>query len=57
MQGYTARGVGTSAVDARFNCPPEVVLHTLLCSGPRQVGATRTMLDQAAGRWCATDST
>lgn len=28
--GYTARGVGTSAVDARFNCPPEVVLHTLL---------------------------
>jgi hypothetical protein len=33
MQGYTARGVGTSAVDARFNCPPEVVLHTLLC-GP-----------------------
>ncbi|HET6306958.1 MAG TPA: metallophosphoesterase [Rhodopila sp.] len=31
MHGYTARGVGTSAVDARFNCPPEVVLHTLLC--------------------------
>jgi predicted MPP superfamily phosphohydrolase len=30
MHGYTARGVGTSAVEARFNCPPEVVLHTLL---------------------------
>jgi uncharacterized protein len=30
MHGYTARGVGTSAVDARFNCPPEIVLHTLL---------------------------
>jgi hypothetical protein len=34
MHGYTARGVGTSAVDARFNCPPEVVLHTLLCQSP-----------------------
>jgi hypothetical protein len=30
MHGYTARGVGTTTVDARFNCPPEVVLHTLL---------------------------
>lgn len=30
MHGYTSRGVGTSAVDARFNCPPEVVLHTLV---------------------------
>ena len=30
MHGYTARGVGTSTVDARFNCPPEIVLHTLL---------------------------
>jgi uncharacterized protein len=30
MHGYTARGVGTTTVDARFNCPPEIVLHTLL---------------------------
>ena len=29
MHGYTSRGVGTSLVDARFNCPPEVTLHTL----------------------------
>ena len=29
MEGYTSRGVGTSAVEARFSCAPEVVLHTL----------------------------
>ena len=29
MVGYTSRGVGTSAIDARFNCSPEVTLHTL----------------------------
>jgi hypothetical protein len=29
MIGYTSRGVGTSAVAARFNCLPEVALHTL----------------------------
>lgn len=29
MAGYTSRGVGTSVVEARFNCAPEVVLHTL----------------------------
>jgi uncharacterized protein len=29
MAGYTSRGIGTSAVEARFNCAPEVVLHTL----------------------------
>jgi predicted MPP superfamily phosphohydrolase len=33
MHGYTSRGVGTSSVDARFNCPPEVVLHTLVPDG------------------------
>jgi hypothetical protein len=33
MHGYTSRGVGTSSVDARFNCPPEVVLHTLVLDG------------------------
>lgn len=29
MTGYTSRGIGTSVVEARFNCAPEVVLHTL----------------------------
>ncbi|WP_158931179.1 metallophosphoesterase [Acidisphaera sp. S103] len=29
MAGYTSRGIGTSVVEARFNCAPEVVLHTL----------------------------
>ena len=32
MQGYTSAGVGTSVVNARFNCAPEVTLHEL-CSG------------------------
>lgn len=30
MVGYTSRGVGTSAVEARFNCAPEVALHKLV---------------------------
>ena len=29
MQGYTSSGCGSCVVDARFNCPPEVTLHTL----------------------------
>jgi predicted MPP superfamily phosphohydrolase len=29
MFGYTSRGVGTCVLDVRFNCPPEVTLHTL----------------------------
>jgi predicted MPP superfamily phosphohydrolase len=29
MIGYTSRGVGTSVIAARFNCLPEVTLHTL----------------------------
>jgi predicted MPP superfamily phosphohydrolase len=29
MAGYTSRGIGTSAIDARFNCAPEATLHTL----------------------------
>lgn len=29
MVGYTASGSGTSIVDARLNCPPEVTLHVL----------------------------
>ncbi|MEA2771892.1 MAG: hypothetical protein QOD93_4854, partial [Acetobacteraceae bacterium] len=30
MHGYAARGIGTSVVDARFNCSPEATLHTLV---------------------------
>ena len=30
MHGYTSRGIGTSIVDARFNCPPEATLHRLV---------------------------
>lgn len=29
MRGYTSVGAGTSGVDVRFFCPPEVVLHQL----------------------------
>ncbi|MGB0408557.1 MAG: metallophosphoesterase [Opitutales bacterium] len=29
MQGYTSRGTGSSGVAARFNCRPEVTVHTL----------------------------
>ena len=29
MTGFTTTGVGTSAINARFNCPPEIVLFTL----------------------------
>jgi len=29
MQGYTSRGSGASVVDVRYNCPPEVTVHTL----------------------------
>lgn len=29
MLAYTSAGVGTSLVTVRFNCPPEVTLHTL----------------------------
>ncbi len=30
MQGYTSRGVGSSMVRVRFNCPPEIVVHELV---------------------------
>lgn len=30
MHGYTSRGVGTSVVHLRFNCPPEIVIHELV---------------------------
>ena len=29
MQGYTSPGAGTSVVNVRLNCPPEVTIHTL----------------------------
>jgi predicted MPP superfamily phosphohydrolase len=29
MVGYTSRGSGVSIVDVRFNCAPEVTIHTL----------------------------
>jgi predicted MPP superfamily phosphohydrolase len=29
MHGYTSKGVGTSIVPVRFNCPPEITLHEL----------------------------
>lgn len=34
MQGYTSPGSGTSVVNVRLNCPPEVTIHTLT-RGPR----------------------
>ena len=30
LQGYTSPGSGACIVDVRFNCPPEVTLHTLV---------------------------
>jgi hypothetical protein len=32
MQGYTSVGSGSSVVDVRFNCPPEITLHRLRAS-------------------------
>jgi len=32
MQGYTASGSGVSVVEVRYNCPPEITLHTLNCA-------------------------
>ncbi|WP_034603089.1 metallophosphoesterase [Maridesulfovibrio frigidus] len=34
MIGYTSRGAGCSGVTARFNCPPEVTIHTLRKANP-----------------------
>ena len=31
LQGYTSVGAGSSVVDVRFNCRPEVTVHTLRC--------------------------
>lgn len=35
MQGYTSAGAGTSVVNVRLNCPPEVTIHTLTRHAPR----------------------
>jgi len=29
MRGYTSNGSGSSVVGVRYNCPPEITLHTL----------------------------
>lgn len=29
MHGYTSTGAGSSIVEVRYNCPPEIVVHTL----------------------------
>lgn len=31
LQGYTSAGTGACAAPYRFNCPPEITLHTLRC--------------------------
>jgi hypothetical protein len=33
MIGYTSVGAGTSIVNVRLNCPPEVTLHRLHAGG------------------------
>jgi hypothetical protein len=37
MQGYTSRGAGASGAPLRFNCPGEITLLTLRCSGEESV--------------------
>ncbi len=32
MLGYTSRGTGGCGVPARWNCPPEITVHTLRCA-------------------------
>lgn len=32
LRGYTSAGSGTSVVEARFNCPPEITVHQLHCA-------------------------
>ncbi|GMQ88128.1 MAG: hypothetical protein BMS9Abin08_1353 [Gammaproteobacteria bacterium] len=42
MRGYTSVGVGSSVVEVRFNCPPEITLHHLHPEVERQkTGAHR----------------
>ncbi len=35
MQGYTSTGAGCSVIPVRFNCPPEITLHTLKAGDPQ----------------------
>lgn len=36
MPGYTSNGTGSSGLPLRFNCPPEIVVHTLVgTDGPK----------------------
>ncbi|MGH8582353.1 MAG: metallophosphoesterase, partial [Gammaproteobacteria bacterium] len=32
MHGYTSVGAGSSVVEVRLNCPPEVAIHRLRCA-------------------------
>lgn len=41
MWGYTATGSGTSLVDVRLNCPPEVTVHRLSRASPAAAGEAR----------------
>ena len=36
MQGYTSVGAGSCVVPVRYNCPPEITIHRLLCAGDAQ---------------------
>jgi uncharacterized protein len=38
LYGYTSAGTGSSVLDVRFNCPPEVLLHVLRPASPQGVG-------------------
>lgn len=40
MTGYTSRGSGSSLVDARLNCPPEITIHHL-CNASSQHSSAR----------------
>ncbi len=37
MQGYTSRGTGSSGLQVRFNCPPEITIHVLKNSTHRSL--------------------
>lgn len=40
MTGYTSPGAGTSIVDVRLNCPPEITVHTLSTGDPESQART-----------------
>ncbi len=49
MHGYTSVGSGSSLVDVRFNCPPEVTLHEL-CAAPVTTAGDADPAGAAAAR-------